>query len=615
MFFQNPIYDLDDLTRWVAAGKIQLPDFQRPWKWDDERIRALLATVTMGYPLGVVMTLETGGERTRFKQRPLAGVTLSDDVEAEQLLMDGQQRMTSLYQALRSGAAVETTDARKKKVRRWYYIRIETAISPEADHDEAVISVPEDRILRDDFGRTVTLDLSTQEAECAAGYFPLRLVFDTAATQAWMWQYADNAERREQWTAFTDKVLENIKKYRVPVIRLTKNTPKEAVCTVFEKVNTGGVTLNVFELLTASYAADPAYYREHGHDFQLLEHWESVLAALSEHRVFNGPNSGERLASSDFLQAVCLVSTLHRYRRREPSPDDVPVASCKRRDILDLPLEEYLTWAPRVVEALHWTAHFLDSQGIFSYRDLPYRTQIVPLAAIRTVLGGETETAEALEKIARWYWCGVLGEQYGGSLESRFPRDLEQVTGWVRGGREPESVTAATFRAARLDTLASRNSAAYKGVYALILRQGCYDWIYGKDVIDATVFEDQQVDVVRIFPKTWCEKQGVPLARRISIVNKTPLTSHTARVIGTRAPSVYMRALETETGLRGNWLDDAIGTHLIDAANLRANDFNAFYAARYRELVALVEDAMGRLTIPAETESENAADYEGAETE
>jgi uncharacterized protein with ParB-like and HNH nuclease domain len=56
---------LDD----VAAGRIQLPDFQREWKWDDDRIRALLATVTLDYPLGVAMTLETGGE-AQFKARP-----------------------------------------------------------------------------------------------------------------------------------------------------------------------------------------------------------------------------------------------------------------------------------------------------------------------------------------------------------------------------------------------------------------------------------------------------------------------------------------------------------------------------------------------------------------
>ncbi|XVQ90156.1 GmrSD restriction endonuclease domain-containing protein [Microbispora siamensis] len=566
------------------------------------------------YPLGVMMTLETGGPGARFKPRPLSGVNLDGATEPEQLLMDGQQRMTSLYQAFKSGNPVETLDARKKKVQRWYYIRIETAISPDGDREEAVLSVPADRIVRQDFGREVMLDLSTEERECAEGYFPLRIAFDISATEKWMWKFASNDLRRQQWTDFRMTVLENITKYQVPVIKLNKDTPKEAVCTVFEKVNTGGVPLNVFELLTATYAGDRDYFHEHGHDFQLVEHWEKVLQELSEHRVFKGQAPAEQLASSDFLQTIALLSTYHRRRPRAGGdPFVAPVATCKRRDILDLPLEDYLLWAPKVVEAFHWTARFLGTQGIFGYRDLPYRTQVVPLAAIRTMLGEATDEDEALEKITRWYWCGVLGEQYSGALESRFPRDMEQVVAWVRGGKEPESVTAATFRAARLDTLLSRNSAAYKGVYALVLRQGCYDWTHSKDVIDATIFEEQQVDLVRIFPSSWCDKNGVPAAQRDSIVNKTPLTQHTARIVASRSPAVYMRALETETGMPGNWLDDAVGTHLIDAADLRAADFRTFYIKRHRELVALIEDAMGRLTIPAESAPESASDYQEAE--
>lgn len=104
----------------VDDGRIQLPDFQRPWKWDDERIVALLATVTRHYPLGVMMALETGKE-IRFRARPLSGAPAGQG-EPALLLMDGQQRLTSLYQALHSDAPVETMDARKKKLKRWYYI-------------------------------------------------------------------------------------------------------------------------------------------------------------------------------------------------------------------------------------------------------------------------------------------------------------------------------------------------------------------------------------------------------------------------------------------------------------------------------------------------------------
>ena len=180
-----------------------------------------------------------------------------------------------------------------------------------------------------------------------------------------------------------------------------------------------------------------------------------------------------------------------------------PAASCSRNDILSLELTEYLRWAPEIESALEWCADFLDQQGVFTARDLPYRSQVSALAAIRTVLGAEIGSEDASGKVARWFWCGVLGEQYSGSPNSRLPRDLEQVIGWVNGGPEPTSVAEATFSAARLDTLTTRNSAAYKGVCALLLSQECIDWTYSRDPIDATIFRELQVDFGHVFPRAW----------------------------------------------------------------------------------------------------------------
>ena len=590
MLFESPPLSLSELLDDIHSGKIQLPDFQRPWKWDDERIVSLLATVTLGYPLGVVMTLRTGGPGTRFKPRPLAGADVSPDMEPTELLMDGQQRLTSLFQALRSGKPVETTDSRKKEVTRWYYLDISQSLNPLISREEAILSVPTDREVRDGASRSNGVDLSTQEAECVAGIFPLRLAFDAAAINEWQRGYVRSDDTRwDTWGAFQSQVLKNVADYRLPVIRLAKETPKEAVCTVFEKVNTGGVPLNVFELLTATYAGDREYFESHGSDFQLPEHWERVREELSRHAML------EPLQDTDFLQAVCLVSTHYRRRgRANVDPFTQPAASCKRSDILDLPLDEFIKWSPEIVAALRWTAGFLNRQGVFGAANLPYRGQVTSLAAIRAVLGEETDIPETEDKISRWYWCGVLGEQYGGSPDSRLPRDLEQVLAWVRGGRAPDSVTEANFPETRLNTMSSRNSAAYKGVIALLLRQGCVDWTYIKEPIDAALFADQQVDVALVFPKAWCDKNTISRERRDSIVNKTPLTNRTRRIMGNHAPDMYLRQLEAEAGVPGNWLDDIVGTHLIDARHLRDKDFDAFYEARTIMLKQLIDEAMGK---------------------
>ena len=466
LFKTNPV-NLSELIGHVRTGKIQLPDFQRPWVWDDDRIAALLATVARGYPLGVMMTLQTGGSSMRFRPKPLEGVDLSAGVEPGELLMDGQQRLTSLFQALASGQPVDTMDTRRKRLLRWYYIDIARAIDPLSDMEDAILSVPADRtyVFLDEYAKRVTLDLTTQEAEVAKGMFPLRLIYASKDLSAWRRAYEKIDPDR--WDSFEGKILKQIDTYQVPVIQLTNDASKEAVCAVFENVNTRGVALTVFELLTASYAADPDYEREHGRYFHLPQEWSLVRDRLARN------NAVREIDDTDFLRAITLVST-HFQRRGRPGVDPFkqPAASSKRDDILNLELAEYLRWAPEIELALEWSAAFLARQGIFAAEDLPYRSQISALATIRTVLGAEADNKDADEKIGRWFWCGVLGEQYSGSLDSRLPRDLEQIVGWVRGGREPTSVTVATFSAARLDTMATRNSAAYKGVCGLLLRQG-----------------------------------------------------------------------------------------------------------------------------------------------
>ncbi|MGW5420203.1 GmrSD restriction endonuclease domain-containing protein [Streptomyces sp. NPDC003943] len=594
---------LDD----VAAGRIQLPDFQRQWKWDDDRIRALLATVTLDYPLGVAMTLETGGE-AQFKARPLHGTEVGPQTAPEQLLLDGQQRLTSLFQALRSDRPVETTGARNKPLKRWYYIDIAKAVDDTADRDEAILSVPEDRVVRGSFGRGTEYDLTTREKECASGLFPLNLIFEPEQTGKWQRAYVSGADDRwDLWSAFQARVIDTVKGFKVPLIRLPKETRKEAVCSVFERVNTGGVVLNVFELLTATYAGDTQYAeRNGGEDFSLIKDWQSIKSTLcSEHQVFGTTDKdGSQetgLTSLDFLQAIALVRTYQRkqeFLAEHPGATNAPAVSCKRRDLLHLPLADYTRIAPQTAEALSWVGRFLATQHVFRERDLPYGSQVVPLAAIGVLLGDAVKRPGVQEKLARWYWCGVLGELYGGVTDTRFVRDVEQVVGWIKdGGPEPDTIVEATFQEQRLHRLTTRNSAAYKGIHALLLKEGAIDWFFHEEPVTEQFLIGQYVDIRQVFPKAWFEQNDMDVSRMSSIVNKTPLSYRALQAMGASAPSAYLPSFERHTGSPGDWFDDIVGTHLIDAKALREDDFEAFYRDRTARLLELVEREMGKATV------------------
>lgn len=140
----NP-FDLYKFMDNCAQGLIQLPDFQRSWVWDEDRIKSLIASISRAFPVGALMTLDTGGSIS-FKPGPVEGAPPEARLKSpESLLLDGKQRMTSLFQVTLRGKVVET-ETPKKKVKRWFYFNIRQCLDPMADREEAVVGVPGDRV-------------------------------------------------------------------------------------------------------------------------------------------------------------------------------------------------------------------------------------------------------------------------------------------------------------------------------------------------------------------------------------------------------------------------------------------------------------------------------------
>lgn len=567
---------LQGLLEDIHLGKIQLPDFQRPWVWDDDHIRDLIASISLWYPIGAVMLLESGGESVRFRPRLVEGVTLSHPVVPERLILDGQQRLTSLYLALRSGKVVPTHTAKGEEIERVYFLDIAACLDPDGDRLEAVVSLPGDRVRRSDFNRRVDLDVSTGEREYELGYFPLEILFDSTRYAAWRRGYnrkfRQDEVRLDRFDEFETQVVQRFQQYRVPVIELLKETPKEAVCQVFEKVNTGGVALTVFELMTATFAAD---------DFRLQEDWQARRERLHKHEPMTG------VEGTDFLTAVTLLAS---YRRHRTSGSAV---SCKRRDILRLTLDEYTTCADEIEEGFRDVARFLIREKVFDERSLPYQTQLMPLSVICAVLGDRFEDDTVRRRLARWYWSGVFGELYGGANETRYAFDVAEVVAWIDGGTEPRTVGEANFTPTRLLSLQSRLSAAYKGVMARLMQVGSQDFISG-DPVELTSYFDLAVDIHHIFPRSYCERLGLPRQKWNSIVNKAALSARTNRIIGGNSPSSYIATIERTRRIARERFDEILGSHVIEPASLRSDGFDAFIRDRARRLLDLIEQAMGK---------------------
>ena len=614
--FQTNPYGLSKLLEDCHSGTLQLPDFQRSWVWDEDRIKSLIASISRAFPVGALMTLNTGGD-VNFKPRPVEGApATAKDVQPFSLLLDGQQRITSLYQVTMRGKVVETVTPKKKKVKRWFYIDIRKAMDPSVDREDAIVGIPEDRIVRGEFGREAGPDLSSTEREYTLLMCPVAKVFDWDHWQDGFdkaWAGDANASVREEFRSFKREVLENFKSYQVPVIALDRSTSKEAVCVVFEKVNTGGKPLDAFELVTAMYAAD-------GHE--LRKDWYGDDVNKGRHRRFvDTMRPADSVAgiianvgNTDFLQAVSLFYTRERRREAEKAGKlgkELPPVTGNRQALLGLPLAAYKQYEKQVEHGFLQAAKFLHMLHIYRIFDLPYQSQIVPLAAILADIGEAWEHEANRAKLISWYWNGVFGELYGSAVETRIARDFMEVPVWLRGGVEPSTVSETMFRADRLKTMRMRLSAAYKGVNALLMKEGAQDFRSGQK-FDHTVFFGENVDIHHIFPQDWCKKQGIKPAVFDSIINKTPLSFRTNRIIGGVAPSAYLARLQAgdpaTPPIEQQRLDGYLRSHLIEPSFLRGDAFESFMVDRQRRLLGLIEQATGKTAYVGEVGEEGADD-------
>lgn len=575
MSFQTTEPLLKHLLRKIQVGDLQIPEFQRGWVWGDDQIKALLTSISLSYPIGAIMLLQAGN--VPYKPRLFEGVSLSNTPAAKTLVLDGQQRLTSLYLALQSGQPVQTRDEKRKPVSRIYFLDMQQYVSSGNDRDEAVISVSETMKLTSDFGRETNLDISTPELQFKTRLFPVSLFFDDEGFMRWVTGFGAyhsyDAEAMQFIQRFQNDVWLRFQQFKIPAIELSQDTPREAVCQVFEQVNTGGVTLTIFELMTATFAAS---------EFNLRNSWDSCRSRMTaRHKVL------EAVEGNNFLTTITLLASYQNHLRNQ-SP-----VSCKRGDVLHLNLSDYRHLEKPIETGFMKAAEILAEEKIFDAASLPYVTQLIPLAAICAHLGEKISQHTVKQKILRWFWSGVFGELYGGSNESKIALDLIEVIAWIDGGHEPRTIKNSNFVPTRLLSLQSKGSAAYKGLSALMMKHGSYDLISGTP-IDINAYYNNAVDFHHIFPKAWCRANQIPQEIWNSVINKTPLSSSTNQFLRGESPGKYLTRVEKTKRINPETLNGFLASHLISADIIRSDNFDAFIRHRGSALLNLIESATGK---------------------
>jgi hypothetical protein len=569
--FKSDNEKLSTLLNQVQNHEIQLPDFQRGWVWEDTRIRALLASLTKGFPIGAIMLLESGGD-FNFKCKNIEG-SGDEEKEPQLMILDGQQRMTSTFLAMRSKNPVNTMTDQNKPIKRYYYLNMNTALNSEVDRYDSIIAVDENKQIRENIGRDIVLDLSTREKEFENKMIPFNILSDQNELNEWRNEYQKfynfNSEDIKQYQDIDDTILQQVVNYEVPYIKVLKNTPKEAVCQVFENVNQGGKPLTVFELITATFAAD---------NFDLKEHWQSIKDEFSKYDTL------KNFDNTSFLIAMTLLVAMRNGK----------TVSCKRKDVLNLNYKDYADNEADLKNGFIKMYKLLVEMNIFSSNDIPYNTQFIPLSVICTLFGQEIENVSIKDKIKQWFWCGVFGELYGGANETRYANDVKQLYDWIKGGTEiPKTISDSNFSTMRLIGLQTKNSAAYKGIMALILGNKSLDWINGSEM-GLQTYLDERSDIHHIFPQDYCIKMNYDKKKWNSIINKTPLYFSTNRYIGGVAPSDYIDKIERNKNIAKDRIKVYVESHLIDYDLLYSNNFEEHIITRAINILNEIEKATGK---------------------
>ena len=592
------------LVEGAHEGKICLPNFQRDFVWTREEVADLVRSIVRGYFIGSLLLLRCDANNPPFAPVFLRGSKspLSEPAP-ELLILDGQQRLSSLIYAL----TAPDLSLKDSSQRRWFFVNLDVLMD-EPDSDEVVF----DRAKRELRG------LDTKEAQYEQRMLPCTELL----TQQRFYQWRDGFEDwlrqtdedklsqyRSEWRDGWTTAVTAFQTFEVPLVELPRvdDSDSEAigrVCAIFEKLNSTGVDLSVYDLLTARL------YRS---GIRLHDLWAE---AVEKHQRLREWSKGK---ADEHKFGVLVLRTLALLRGLDPKP----------RILIDLKPEAFAEdWrraAAAIERALELTTMVgPDGFGVFAKKWLPGFGLIPILAALRSEIDERKLGEQERTDLRRWYWCNVFMERYSSAVESKSRKDyLEMTRHWLEDGPAPE-----VFRDAadligspgfRIRDSASYASARYSGVFCLLALRNARDWRRGEDI------RLQELQDHHIFPQAYLKRHGIKKRVDVNtIANRTLISNETNGKIKDKAPAEYIRDDEIfPSGAR----QDLLEPHFVDKTTLPilqgaledlsdddvADLYARFIQARQEAMIEEIRSACGIAEAPGGAAEEDEPDEAAAD--
>jgi len=559
LFEDTPTKELPWLLKQIQQREIALPDFQRDFVWEPYSTQELIVSIASNYPAGSLLAIRNS--QNYFSAREFSGAPQLGGFTPTYLILDGQQRLTSLYQAFYGVGEYQ------------YFIRLKPLLDGSEIDDDGVVFYLKSAAQRGWQAKSLRR-YQTIEGQAEDLVLPLSVLGgQRSGFYQWMDEVCERIEERDQRRALKEKlisikdgVIQNFDSYKFPVVVLSDRTPPDAVCTIFETLNRTGVKLSVFDLLTARFFAQNVKLRDMWHsairDFPILRDYEIDPYYL--------------------LQIIAMLRT-------EGAP------SCKRKEVLALKAEKVESDWERAVEGMVQALTILrDDCGVLNPKWLPYTTILIPFGALLARHPGQNGLEKGMirKRLINWYWCSIFGQTYENSPNSQSAKDYQEVGQWLIGGMAPASMRGFSFDSEVLRDVTPRQRALYRGVITLVLSKNPRDFHEVKPMTRA-LMEENHVDDHHVFPDAYLKDLGErEQSRRECILNRTLIDRSTNQSLSRRDPQSYFAEIKDRLGIAE--LERLLESHMLPAgadSPLQNNDYPAFLKWRQERIGAAIKEA------------------------
>lgn len=512
------------ITR-LEDGDIKIPVFQRQFVWRQSQVIELLDSIYRGYPIGSLQFWLS--KEKLVPARDLGGFPLpkTKDEYPRNYVLDGQQRLTTIYGVLKwEGKPEDESD---------FNVCFDLL---QEDPDKAFVPTPE---------------------VVPATYVPMNILFDTRRFRTFQQSLLARKDS-ESLLAKTDVLLETFREYSIPVVTVTEPTI-EQVASIFERINSTGTKLTVFDLMiAATWSAD----------FDLRTEFHGSLEELGEKEYGD-------------VSPVAMLQVLAAHTQGSAKKETI--LGLRKQSATDL-REKMAT----VREAMKKAVDFLvNDVHVKSLNFLPYERQLV---VISYVYSKKTKlTAAENDVLRRWFWRTSFAERYRRGGEGLFDEDLRKV---IEAFKDPKVLASFGNPPTAKNLIAAefrKGSALASALVALLASASPRNLVNGSAIDTAKALSTyNRKEFHHVFPQAYLRGRGVPIEETNSLVNFCLLAAEQNKLISDRPPAEYIPEIEQALG---NQFIPVLESNLIPASavsKLKANDYAGFQEVRGKYLAEMI---------------------------